>query len=155
MKMIKVFKINKGKDISELFLKLIKDKQHLRNNLIILKDKLRDTEYEYFPLSYIKMRNLMSEICKGMDDENLTYRDFYSYVKSNGLYPFILEARKFYSTYSNKIFVDIIKELSKNTTNAIRKYKVDKTFSKIKTKKVSKLNSGSIDINSNIVKYKD
>ena len=155
MKMIKVFKINKGKDMSELFLKLIKDKQHLRNNLIILKDKLKDTEYEYFPLSYIKMRNLMSEICKGINDENLTYHDFYSYVKSNGLYPFILEVRKFYSTYSNKIFVDIVKELNKNTTNAIRKHKIDKSFSKIKTKKVSKLNSGSIDINSNIVKYKD
>lgn len=155
MKMIKVFKINKGKDTSELFLKLIRDKQHLRNNLIILKDKLRDTEYEYFPLSYIKMRNLMSEICKGIDNENLTYHDFYLYIKSNGLYPFILEVKKFYKKYSNKIFVDIVKELNNNTINAIRKYKINKSFSKIKTKKISKLDSGSIEINSNIVKYKD
>lgn len=155
MKTIKVLKINNGKSMSELLLKTIKDKQHLRNNLIILKDKLRNTDYEYFPLSYMKMRNLMSEICKDMEDDDLMYKDFYKYVKSKGLYSFILEIQKFYAKYSNKIFVDIIKELDKNTLQSIRKYKKTKTLFKIHTKKVSKVNTGSVDLNSNIVKYKD
>ena len=155
MKTIKVLKINNGKSMSELLLKIIKDKQHLRNNLIILKDKLRNTDYEYFPLSYMKMRNLMSELCKDMEDDDLMYKDFYKYVKSKGLHSFILEIQKFYAKYSNKIFVDIIKELDKNTMQSIKKYKKTKTLFKMHTKKVSKVNTGSIDLNSNIVKYKD
>lgn len=155
MKTIKVLKINNGKRMSELILKAIKDKQHLRNNLIILKDKLRNTDYEYFPLSFMKIRNLMSELCNGIEDDNLTHRDFYKYIKSEGLHSFILEVQKFYVKYSNKIFVDIVKELNKNTLQSIRRYKDNKTSFKLNTKKVSKLNTGTIDLNSNIVKYKD
>lgn len=155
MKTIKVLKINNGKRMSELILKAIKDKQHLRNNLIILKDKLRNTDYEYFPLSFMKIRNLMSELCNGIEDDNLTHGDFYKYIKSEGLHSFILEVQKFYVKYSNKIFVDIVKELNKNTLQSIKRYKDNKTSFKLNTKKVSKLNTGTIDLNSNIVKYKD
>lgn len=155
MKTIKALRINNGKRMSELILKAIKDKQHLRNNLIILKDKLRDTDYEYFPLSFKKMRNLMSELCKDTEDDNLTHGDFLKYIKSEGLHSFILEIQKFYTKYSNKIFVDIVKELNKNSLQSIRKYKESKTLFRLNTKKVSKINSGSIDLNSNIVKYKD
>lgn len=155
MKTIKVLKINNGKRMSELFIKAIKDKQHLRNNLIILKDKLRNTDYEYFPLSFMKMRNLMSELCKDIEDGDLTYGDFYNHIKSEGLHSFILEIRKFYIKYSNKIFVDIVKELNKNNQQSIKNYKVNKTLFKLNTKKVSKITNGSIDLNSNIVKYKN
>ena len=155
MKTIKVLKINNGKRMSELLIKAIKDKQHLRNNLIILKDKLRNTEYEYFPLSFMKMRNLISELCNDVEDEDLTHGDFYEYIKSKGLNSFILEIQKFYTKYSNKIFVDIVKELNKNNQQSIRRYKETKTLFKLNTKKVSKLNTGCIDLNSNIVKYKD
>lgn len=155
MKTIKVLKVNNGKRMSELLLKAVKDKQHLRNNLIILKDKLRNTDYEYFPFSFMKMRNLMSELCKDIDDDDLTYGDFYKYTKSEGLQSFILEIQKFYTKYSNKIFVDIVKELNKNNLQSIKKYKETKTLFKLNTKKVSKLNTGSIDLNSNIVKYRD
>lgn len=155
MKTIKVLKINNGKRMSELLVKTIKDKQHLRNNLIILKDKLRNTDYEYFPLSFIKMRNLMSELCNDVEDDDLTHSDFYNYIKSEGLRSFILEIQKFYTKYSNKIFVDIVKELNKNNQQSIKKYKETKTLFRLNTKKVSKLNTGSIDLNSNIVKCKD
>ena len=155
MKTIKVLKINNGKKMSEVLIKAIKDKQHLRNNLIILKEKLRNTNYEYFPLSFMKMRNLMSELCKDIEDDKLTHGDFYKYIKSEGLHSFILEIQKFYVKYSNKIFVDIVKELNKNNQQSIRRYKETKTLFKLNTKKVSKLNTGSIDLNSNIVKYKD
>ena len=155
MKMIKVLKINSGKRMSELLIKAIKDKQHLRNNLIILKDKLRSTDYEYFPLSFMKMRNLMSELCNDIEDDDLTHGDFYKYIKSEGLHSFILEIQKFYIKYSNKIFVDIVKELNKNNQQSIKKYKETKTLFRLNTKKVSKVNTGSIDLNSNIVKYKD
>lgn len=155
MKTIKVLKINNGKRMSELILKAIKDKQHLRNNLIILKDKLRNTDYEYFPLSFTKMRNLMSELCKDIENDNLTHGDFYRYAKSEGLLSFILESQKFYTKYSNKIFVDIIKELNKNNLQSIRRYKETKALFRLNTKKVSKINTGSIDLNSNIVKYKN
>lgn len=155
MKTIKVLKINNGKSMSEVLIKAIKDKQHLRNNLIILKDKLRNTDYEYFPLSFMKMRNLMSELCKNIEVDNLTHGDFYKYIKSEGLNSFIIEIQKFYVKYSNKIFVDIVKELNKNTLQSIRRYKDNKVPFKINTKKVGKLNTGSIGLNSNIVRYKD
>jgi len=164
---MKVFKFRIDDGFSKMTLNMIKDSSHFRNMIIVMNKKLReerikgeDGKYEetikssqrFKVLDYKFMRKTFSKLssdlgCPDIDD------DFRTYVM-NEFPDMITDIVIFYSKYSNKIFVDVIKEVSKNIKTAIKQTAgTGKTF-KLRTKKISEIVNGSINLNSNIVKDK-
>lgn len=136
----------KLKDESLLLEKLIKAKQHIYNCLVIVWKNTTDKNIKSYIRSYSVIRKMLSS---NIDDNKSSYLK--NYLSIN--YPTILTSlEEFYSTYSNKIIVDIVKEFNVSVKNNLIKSKQTKKPFNLKTKKLSKIKSGNIDMNSNIVK---
>lgn len=137
---------------------LIKERQKVWNGLCILYNNEND-DIKKTITSYMLMRSIYVPNSKAnLSDDKLKLVNYY---KSRiNLYPGIEYVfRNFYDTFSNKLFVDIIKEFNANVKTAIKleKKKPANKRKKIvmKQTKLRKLFKGSITFDTTILKYND
>ena len=143
-------------------IRLIKNRQHVWNNLVILYNTYEDTGFRHFIRDKYRMR---AYYAKHLNPKSTKYRP--NPIEEFNKYDFIMEHHPaqnqvfsdFYATYSNKLFVDIINEFNARIDSMWDNYKEAITSGKqvsppqLHTKKLSHLSKGSITINSNCVKY--
>ncbi len=153
---VKVFRINdKYLDYAKY---LIKERQKVWNGLCILYNN-EDDDMKKVITSYMMMRSIYAPNSKSItDDKKLKLVNHYHNRMMLYLgieYVF----RNFYNTFSNKLFVDIIKEFNANVKVAIKlENKKPKNLRKkiiMKQIKLRRLFKGSITFDSNILKYED
>ena len=161
---VNVWKMRLPHSYQKFVKELVMDKQHAKNNIILLREKLRelfpDETYQYDVTNFMYMRKVLAKLngCSTEElgpiiesDPLLTIID-----NDSNLSDYFLTLLDFYAKYSNKILVDIIKEVKTSYSNAIEAVQSGRIESfEMKPKKLSKLKSGSIDINSNIVKWNE
>ena len=161
---VNVWKMRLPHSYQKFVKELVMDKQHVKNNIILLREKLRelfpDETYQYDVTNFMYMRKVLSKL-NGCSTEELA-----PIIKSDPLLTIIdndsnlsdyfLTLLDFYAKYSNHILVDIIKEVKTSYSNAIEAVQSGRIESfEMKPKKLSKLKSGSIAISSNIVKWNE
>lgn len=139
--------------------RLIREKQHVWNQLAILYEANKyDKDFIQVMTNYQYMRKYYSGMKTPMNTEDKQKKLEY-YIRVMKRYNFANQVfQDYYDTYSNKLFVDIIKEFKARLKTNDQLYgKVDyknrKSYYKMKTKKISKIHSGSITLNSNVVIY--
>lgn len=161
---VNVWKMRLPQSYQKFVRQLILDKQHVKNNIILLKEKLRelypDESYYYNITNFMYMRKVLSQLngCSTEEMKPIIESDPLLTIIDNDrtLTDHFVVLLDFYAKYSNKILVDIIKEVKTTYANAIEAVQSGMINSfEMKTKKLSKLKSGSIDINSNNVKWNE
>lgn len=161
---INVWKMRLPHSYQKFVRKLILDKQQVKNNIILLREKLRelypDESYYYNVTNFMYMRKVLSQLnaCSSEEKRTIIENDPLLTIINNdrNLLDYFLTLLDFYAKYSNKILVDIIKEVKTSYSNAIEAVQSGRIESfEMKPKKLSKLKSGSIDINSNNVKWNE
>ena len=160
---VNVWKMRLPRSYQKFVRKLIMDKQHVKNNLILLRGKLRelypDETYQYDVTNFMYMRKVLSQLNSCSNEEMSPIIDNDPLLKiidmDRNLSDYFLTLLDFYAKYNNHILVDIIKELNASyitTSNAVKSGRI-KSF-EMKPKKLSKVKSGSIDIDTNDVKWR-
>lgn len=161
---INVWKIRLPHSYKKFVKQLVMDKQQVKNNLILLREKLREIypneTYQYDVTNFIYMRKVLSQLngCSAEEmgpvidsDPLLTIID-----NDRDLSDYFLVLLDFYAKYNNHILVDIIKQVNASYRKSIEAVQSGRIKSfEMKPKKLSKLKRGSIDIASANVKLKN
>ena len=161
---VNVWKMRLPRSYQKFVRELVMDKQHVKNNLILLREKLRelypDDSYQYDVTNFIYMRKVLSKLngCQTEEKKDIIDSDPLLLIIDNdhNLSDYFLTVLDFYTKYNNHILVDIIKEVSTSYANEIEAIQSGRIKSfKMKLKKLSKIKSGSINITSGNVRWKN
>ena len=161
---INVWKMRLPHSYQKFVRQLILDKQQVKNNIILLREKLRklypEETFHYNITDFMYMRRVLSQLngCLTEEMKPIIESDPLLTIIDNDrtLSDYFLTLLDFYSKYSNHILVDIIKEVKVSYVKEIKAVQsgMIKSF-EMKPKKLSKLKSGSIDISSGDVMWKN
>ena len=160
---VNVWKMRLPHSYQKFVRQLVLDKQHVKNNIILFREKLRklypDESYQYDVTDFVYMRKILSQLngCSTEEMKPIIESDPLLTIIDNDLTltDHFVALLDFYTKYNNQILVDIIKEVSTSYANAFEAVQSGRIKSfEMKPKKLSKLKRGSIDINSNNVKWR-
>jgi IS605 OrfB family transposase len=141
----------KDKNKKQFIHSLVKTKQHLKNIILLIYNKL-EKEDKKLILNFAIVRQLLANDVKYKPETKRLIEILNSNNELRQLYKQLLE----FKIYSNKIIVDIVKELNSNIQVAHKNYNNGNiNYFNFKPKKLKNIYKGSIDINSNLVKYKN
>lgn len=147
--MYKTRRIKLNKSYYSYILYLIRELQHFRNILIIIRENTKNDFIKNNILNYMVIRSMIARTNneKAIKLRELLKKEFPDLLES------LLDG---FNHISNKLIVSKVKELRANYNTSFKLYKkgIIKSF-KIHTKKLSKVNEGSVIVDSNNVYYKD